>query len=169
MNRMNNGPRKSLKVDRIMECNFAQREEDKSRTPSSSDGTKDTSLEVMRQRYQDSESREPRATSSCTLYKQGKLRNGEPRAIEPMHPSQITSSRSLISNRHDLRCNQMKKMKISPRRFLKMAETAAMQSKKECSKYTSGTDVGSGIGSNPKQVMDEPHHGAHLAECEKFK
>ena len=117
-------------TDGIMECNFAQGEEDKSRTLSYSNGTKDTPLEALRQRYQEPKSREPRATGSGIMYKQSKLRSGKPRAIEAMYPSQITSNKSLISNGHDLRCGWMKKMKTNPRRFLKMAETTAMQSKK---------------------------------------
>ena len=48
VDRMNSGPRRSLKMDRIMECNFALREEDKSRTPSSFDGIKGTSMKVIR-------------------------------------------------------------------------------------------------------------------------
>jgi len=117
-----------LTTDDIERSNSANAKESKSKKAYSSDGVKQTPLRAVGREFQELKGMK---SSSGVLHRHGNPRSGEAKVIEPMHPSQITRNKSLISNGHDLRFNQMKRMKTSPGRFLKMAKTAAMQSKKE--------------------------------------
>ena len=87
-----------LTTDEIMQCNFAQAKEDKFKILFSFDGTKDTLMKAVAWKYHGPESRELRATGSCTLHKPVKLQNGESKATELMHPNQTTGHKSLSSN-----------------------------------------------------------------------
>ena len=60
------------------------------------------------------------------------------------------------------RWNQIKKLKSSPGRFLKMAKTKAIQSKKKCSKFKSGIKVTkSDLGLTTLDSKQESHLVGH--------